>query len=387
MSNNVNYEFYPFLDKTRGNSVRLQVIIKTDKEVIKKTFTTTKSVDKKKCCQIANKIGIPFDIPVQNVKDIYNFIQEVESSLENGKSVSEILKPDFTVSEFAEKYFVNDFLDKQPNEKSRINKLLQYWKDYDIKKVNLINVEHFKNAFMKENAQSTVRKYCLILRTIFKLSVELGYRDTNPFTNVKLPNNIIEEETEPIPSALLPELFSQLKMKNQTLYDYCILIFYTGLRPVDILNLTFENVKQIDGVKVFQLRESKIKKYNRVTIIPVHPEIEKLIMRDRTDGNIFEFTSSRKSITHRMSDLFKTVTPDYVPYQLRHTFSTELSKADVNETHINFLLGKLPEGTMKHYLKRDIKTLYDAICKLPKVSSRLPRNEKTGVSDVSEMMA
>ncbi len=368
VNNKFSVLFYPFLDNTRGNSVRIQVIIKADKEKIKKIFTLSKSVDKNSCCQISNKAGVSFNIPIEDVKDIYSFVQEVENHWKAGKSISIFSKPNISVSEFAEKYFVNEFIEKQPSEKSRIDKLLEYWRNYKIKDVYKKQIEEFINKFLNEYAESTTRKYCLILRAIFDLSIEIGYISSNPFFKIKLPSNEPKNETSAIPYEVLPGLFEKLKSKNNILYEYCLLLYYTGLRPIDVLNLTFENVILLQNIKVFRLRESKLKKYRRITIVPIHPEIERLILRDRTEGYIFEFETSRKSIKHRMSDLFKTVAQDYVPYQFRHTFPTELSKYDENETHINFLQGKLPEGTMKRYLKRDIQRMYEAICKLPIVS-------------------
>jgi hypothetical protein len=63
----------------------------------------------------------------------------------------------------------------------------------------------------------------------------------------------------------------------------------------------------------------------------------------------------------------------YTPYCFKYNFATELSKVtNISESQINFLLGKLPEGTLKHYLKRDIPTMYKAIKQLKFSTNFLP---------------
>ncbi len=219
-----------------------------------------------------------------------------------------------------------------------------------------------------------------IFRSILTSAVELGFRDKNPFTNVKFPEKQ-QSERFPIPNALIPEILIKLKETNTTLFEYCCAIYLTGLRPSDIINLKFENIVFIDGIKCLSIRESKNKNRNRGnTIIPIHPDFEKMFLNKDYAKNdyILKYPLERSNMTTRMSTMFnKKISTEYSPYCFRHTFITELYKAKVNETDINFLVGKLPEGTLKNYLKRDVKQMQEGINSLTGVYTNLTRHTKS----------
>lgn len=369
-------ELYPYKEKIRREAIRVTVIIKSGKKkMAKRNFTVSRVIENTPCCQLSDKSNKVYNIPLILIKEIYSYIQQVEIKWKNGESIETISKPNPTIKEFGDKYFYPNLKEQDPDEVSRYSMVMEYWKDYKVKDVSSIDIERYKIEKLKERASGTVRKYCLILRTIFELTVELGYRTKNPFSNVKLPSNKAESEGKPFEITMLPHVFKTLKASDELLFKYCVMLYLTGLRCGDIINLKYEHIKMDKGIKVIEIQERKNKKRNRgKTTIPIHPDLEKLTFKENGIGYILKSDFSRKSLHELLARRFRKFFPDIeqTPYNFRHTFATLLNAFGIDRTHVEFLLGKLPEGgTTKNYLKSIIDVLSNDIRVLPSVSDYL----------------
>ncbi len=374
MNESLNIDFYPFKENTR-KSFRLKVILTTAAKHITKIFTLSSNYSA--VCQLKNKAGKSFDIPLQDIRKVYSFIENVEGNLKSNGSIEFAAKDDLTVKEFSDDFFKQTFLNKHPKELYRLDLLMEFWKDYKIKIVNFVNIEHFKNEFLKTKSASTVRKYCFLLRQIFDLAVELEYRSKNPFANVKLPVENNQNERMPMSYNDLIEIFEKSKNTNdETLFNYCLLLFYTGLRCQDALDLTIDNIKIINDYRIIDVIENKTQKR---TIIPVHSSLEKLITNCQA-GYILKSKTERSNLRAYLSKQFHKITDKYTPYNFRHTFISMLAESGISQPIINELSGKIPKGSIRHYQKiQNLKVLYEAVMKLPEVWSQLGRNKKSPV--------
>ncbi|MBP7653882.1 tyrosine-type recombinase/integrase [Candidatus Dependentiae bacterium] len=340
--------------------------IEKNPKLLRKTFYLPKNIEGSESLLLKSKAGVSYDIPLNILEKIYEYMIEIKYKLKKGEAIETAITPNPTIKNFCEKHFKELYLSKNPKDGWQLEKVVDYFYDKRIKDITANDIEHFKVDMKNQGyASSTIRKYCLILRLVLKTAISIDYIMKNPAESVKLPSNKPEKERENIESELLPELFYKMKQVNWHLYIYCKFAYLTGLRSSDIINLKYSDITIINGIKCISLRESKNKdKATRGrTIIPLHPALIEMLKPGGKDY-VIEYPYSRSNMIYRMCRLFKKICPDYTPYHFRHTFATELSKANVIETHINFLLGKLPEGSIKNYLKRDIGTLYEAIKKL-----------------------
>ena len=113
-------------------------------------------------------------------------------------------------------------------------------------------------------------------------------------------------------------------------------------------------------------------------------EVENIFLKNRNSGYIFEYKKNRKNMVSYMSKKFKKIEPNYTPYLFRHTFASQLSDKSVDETHINFLLGKLPSGTLKNYLKNGIDILFNDMLKLRRNFDFYNQISKIPIIDLSQ---
>ncbi|MBP7653274.1 tyrosine-type recombinase/integrase [Candidatus Dependentiae bacterium] len=376
MNEDLSIRFYPFTEKKRKSS-RLKIIIGYGKQRLTKIFTLSCIEKSNLKCQLKNQKGVSFEIPMDDIKKVYEYISEIENKLSKSRELKNVSLKNLTVKEFSEKYFNAVFLEKRADEEHRINILLEYWKEYAINDVNYMNIEHFKNEFLKTRSAGTVRKYCMILRQIMRLAVEMEYRERDPFLNVKMPCENIENERSPIPYDDLIEIFEKAKNVDEIIFNYCMLLFYTGLRCQDALDLKKENIKQINEYTVIDIVESKTQKR---TIIPLHNEI-KYLADSCESGYLLNCNTQRSNLRPYLSKRFRKISDKYIAYQFRHTFISMLAESGVSQPIINALCGKNPRGSIRHYQKiQNIKVLYESIMKLPKVWSHLGRNKKSPVS-------
>ncbi len=375
----MHIRYYPRCDK-RGRAI-VDVYAKINDMSFNKTFISTCKMKNQPFCKMTNKKGVSLDIPLELLENIYKFVMKLENKVEEKVSVKPLFQRCVTVEDFVNQHFKQMYLKKNPENKSVLNKTLEYWKAFHIDNIhsNMI-YEYIDKMFDLGAAGGTIKKRCQLLKQIFKLSIELDYRIKNPFDNVKMPNDKPEEKTEPIPSELLPEIFEKLKNTDKALYQYCALIYFAGMRPGDIRRLTPAHVKVIDGFKCFYILENKNKK--KVTRsehkIPIHPALEEIIDFDTKDKYLIKYISESKFSSNYGKEcnrldmarimwkhFKKKITEDYTPYQFKHTFASELANNKIPEMCINYLLGKTAiKGTLDNYVSLKTSVLYNAILSL-----------------------
>lgn len=145
----------------------------------------------------------------------------------------------------------------------------------------------------------------------------------------------------------------------------CILIFcYTGLRPNELFKT--ERTK-IFLEKNYFITGSKTEA-GKDRIIPIHPKIKHLIKYFYDNGNDYPFIAvfdkfNYNKLSREHTKLMKMLNFKHTPYDARHTFTTKMKKANVNEYIIKTIVGHaIKDLTEDVYTHRDIEELYNAVC-------------------------
>lgn len=142
-------------------------------------------------------------------------------------------------------------------------------------------------------------------------------------------------------------------------YHLFMLMLYCGCRSSEAINLLYEDIKEIEGVKFFHIRGTKTAAADRM--VPIPPEIQR-ILDPNGHGNIctnergrpFDRSAYRRLVEHLRRDfnismgckvyrneLFPPLplAPDFVPYMFRHTYCTDLKKKGVDVRVAKTLMG------------------------------------------------
>lgn len=159
-----------------------------------------------------------------------------------------------------------------------------------------------------------------------------------------------------------------MALQNNLYEDIIKVMCFTGLRPSEILSIKNSNVflnkkYMIGGAKT---------EAGKNRIIPINIVIEKIIIKYYNIENEYLFSENGKKITYRkletnFNKIMSSLNFNYLPYDCRHTFATNLDYVENNQLIIKILMGhKVSDITKGTYTHKTIEDLLTATNKLSK---------------------
>ncbi|MGX9416587.1 tyrosine-type recombinase/integrase [Vibrio sp. WJH972] len=148
-----------------------------------------------------------------------------------------------------------------------------------------------------------------------------------------------------------------------------MIMAYGGLRNGEIVKLTQDSIRQLDGIYYFEVDGTKTD--NAFRYVPIHQKLLDIGILDYFK-NKTEFISSQQLtnwFTRRTEKLGLPAFSDrgelLTFYSLRHSFMTALATHNISSLHIEQLVGHAHQGTKARYIdKISIKVLNDSLQKL-----------------------
>lgn len=162
------------------------------------------------------------------------------------------------------------------------------------------------------------------------------------------------------------ELYMLFKNDSNDIIKTILIMCYTGERPnelfiTDISNIYLDDEYMITGSKTEAGKDRPI---------PIHPKIKKYIEYFMNRDVQFPFKTIFDSFNYqKYTREFRKLMQDFgwkhTPYDGRHTLTTKLKKAGVNEYIIKRIVGhSITDITERVYTHRDISELISAIKKI-----------------------
>lgn len=203
--------------------------------------------------------------------------------------------------------------------------------------------------------------------------------------NKKISVNPVEEiESPKLPKRKAIYLTEQEKFllfqtaKNKTYkidgkrnYAILILLYYTGIRVGELVNLTFNSIVP-DGLEYIV---KVIGKGNKERHIPLNNEAKTVLdiwlkNRPACESKIIFTANGKKMTTRNVQYLIKNLAKEagieknITPHKLRHTFGTDLLLKGANLINIQALLGHANLNTTQIYVHTNKESLANDIKKL-----------------------
>ena len=265
------------------------------------------------------------------------------------------------------------------------------FKKYKGKSVDeILGMEEEKTLSIKR-----INGYLTNAGAIFRYAVRHGYMDKNFAEGLKIKQRVRPDQQQDIFDGedlrLIFESNEYVNDKHDKPYKFWVpmLGLYTGCRIEEICQLYLEDIKQVDGLWVLDINQSRedqtLKNLNSARVVPLHPFIVE-------DLNLIGFTDSLKAkggkrlfpelkrtqgkYSHYVSRWFGTFKKKVgviaesnkkTFHSFRHTFTDNLKQQMVEPWVIDEITGHaLQSESMKRYGKRYIpKILFEeAIMKL-----------------------
>lgn len=224
----------------------------------------------------------------------------------------------------------------------------------------------------------TVNKYLSRLSNLFSYAVSHGYMVTNPAGGLKVKlKSRPDEERNAYTTADLKRLFvygESESLNSETTKPYCkwtpLIALFTGCRLEEICQLHLEDIRQEEGVLVFDINdkhEKKLKNLSSARLVPVHPQLIEagLIqyvyeLKARGEERLFpELRQQRDGYGQTVSKWFQRykvkcgIEAGKTFHSFRHTFITHLKHKQVDPFMIHELDGHtIDSETMGRYGKR-----------------------------------
>ena len=218
------------------------------------------------------------------------------------------------------------------------------------------NVDQLWIELGKDLKDASLRKMIVSFKAFLNWCVKKGH-----YTNEELIKlNFPRIQTKVRDKTYTPKQWQEIQersKKDKDLNLYLKVLYYTGCRPNEIVNITKQDIDENGTIKIYQ---SKVKKYKYVSVPPlILDELKKF--KDKIFdgfGKHIEFYSKK----FRRIKIAMGLGIDYNLYTFRHTFATNLLNmtSDIHLVskalgHSNIMI------TSKHYANRSNKDIHDKV--------------------------
>ncbi|MEG8989722.1 site-specific integrase [Ignavibacteria bacterium 4148-Me] len=250
---------------------------------------------------------------------------------------------------------------------------LTYRGNVNLNDVNSLFIDNFIIELMKK-APKGYRVYFRTLKAMFQKFVHWNFISKNPFTEVKLPKQQVNEKKFFDNHSFISLISNE---KNRKLRLLFLFDFYTGLRLGEIANLKWQDVnlkgKYISvGNENFQTKSRKVRK------VPLNDValsiLEELKSMSHNSSYVFCKSNSFPFTTDYISKRFKKLLrangydENYSFHSIRHSTASNLACIGVPIPIIQQILGHSDIKTTMIYTHTNFNDVLSAIQKLNEIN-------------------
>ncbi len=264
---------------------------------------------------------------------------------------------------------------------NRYNKHLKdYWKNFDLEKVEFIDILNFKCELFTRNLSAQSVKLCLSLtRRIMNRAHQVGVlKKKPPYFEMPAVHN---QRTRYFTEYEAEQLFAYLKSKSELWHDIAFLAIHTGMRAGEILSIREECVSlENKSITLFKTKSGRTRN------VPLNDCALEVIQKYSLRKLTYFFSNNE---IREVSPLFRQAIKDLkfneniennqnrlVFHSLRHTFASWLSQKGVATTIVQDLLGHETIQMTLRYSHLAPEQSHNAVALLPSNLSTAQSQEK-----------
>ncbi len=263
------------------------------------------------------------------------------------------------------------YVDKHQPSKSTISSYHNSYKhsmqlhDMPLKKIKYYHLQDVIDTVKRKGlSYSSCKKIRSTISLMFKYALIMEYVDKSYAMLLNLGKNKQVRPHKPFTRQKINRLWNNIYIAG---VDTVLILIYTGMRIGELLELTKDNVY----LRQKYIRITKSKTKSGLRIIPIHEKILPLI-KTRTEqlgkylicnnsGHPYSY-KSYQSLWNKIMGTINAV--KHTTHDCRHTCSTLLDNADVNERAKKLILGHSTNNVSDVYTHKDIRQLRKAINKI-----------------------
>lgn len=226
--------------------------------------------------------------------------------------------------------------------------------------------ERYKSIRCNEVTKTTVNIEIRTLKTIFKYALKNSLINHNPTTDLR-QFSIPEKQKTIFSKEDLEILLNQM---NSLFRNITLVLFYTGCRLNEVLNLEFKNIDLKNRTIEIVNKPDFKTKTGKIRLIPINSELDKILhnllnmyKEEKSNGYIFASPRGRPLNKSYVSRKFKNylkianLPEDLHLHCIRHTFITELIRNNVEVFKVMKVAGHSTLKTTLGYTHLQIEDL------------------------------
>lgn len=200
-----------------------------------------------------------------------------------------------------------------------------------------------------------------VISHIYHYAIEHEIVDKN-LSAFLIPQKVESKQRKPFTL----EQINKIKEFNHKQTDIVIILFYTGLRITELLEMKKENV----NLEQRYLYGGKKTKAGKTRITPIHDEIFGLVKKYYESSNTYLIEYNGRPVLYRTfmniywDRLKKYLDTDLTPHSTRHTFITFADRCGLSQTIVKKIVGHSRQDVTDRYTHKDIEELLTEINKL-----------------------
>lgn len=325
-----------------------------------------------------------------NLKEIKTLIIPDIVMILTGKKEVSLIKKDWYFKEFTDSYFDNYKHDVREHTYKRNclhfqNHILPYFKNDLIKDITPMKLEEWQNRLKLRYKIQTIKKFRSILFSIFEKAYINDIITINPLSKVKLLSKsgvfgLKDNDIDPFTNNEMKEI---LEFSNGYMHNFIKLMFSTGMRPGEIIALTWSDIdfeKRLINVNktIVTGKVGDVKTLSSIRKIDMLKNAELALMNQRelstVNNSVFVNKSKKQFFSHDIINvnfkllLEKNSIKVRSLYNIRHSFASQLISKGIDIVWVSRMLGhKDVSITLKIYtkfIKEDDKVRLNNIMKI-----------------------
>ena len=249
--------------------------------------------------------------------------------------------------------------------------------DIPLKKVDVETIKQFIDYLRSANdlhknmkapgklSDSTIHLKVNILKSVLREAVRQGLLEQNPFDRLpgsyKIHPHYKEKETLTMEDLIT---LKQTPCKTPQLKEAVLLSCLTGLRKSDILSLSHDDIKEIDGTPYIYKKIRKTQRWHKVPLSDLAYQILQQLEKDcQEPGGYFFSQLSSHHLNEHLDEWLSTchITCKHFTFHcLRHTCASLLLAQGTDLYTISTLLGHRNINTTQRYMHISEKKLANA---------------------------
>lgn len=294
------------------------------------------------------------------------YSEAVESLVEFNKSGSTEITTNFTFAKIFELY-CRDTYEKQgkdvPYKYNHSFKQCEKLHPMVFRHIRLDQLEEVYDSF---KTAATKRDCKTLFNQIYAYAIKHDLAEKNIASRLTTPKIEQSSKHTPFTEKELKELW---KFKDEVPAKYWLIYIYTGLRPLELLEIKLENIHLDEQYMVGGIKNE----YSKNRIIPIADCIVPFIQYFMY-GNEWLLESVIKKGSHiseqnmytKLTDWCKKHKMKHIPHDGRHTFATLSDKVGNSLLTTQKILGHSPQSMAgKVYIHKTVEELLEAVNNLP----------------------